>query len=97
MSSAYPGRAPGVFIKGDEGKSLGAPLRPLSSRGQPGTAVLAGKLWLQSHTCDPLIGTGKECFQPPLRPWWLLGDKPLSATFNKLQVLTKVPPGPGLG
>lgn len=96
MSSAYPGHALGVFVKADEGESLEA-LLPLSSRGQPGTAALAGRFWLQSHTRDLLIGTGEECFQALLRPWWLLGDKPLSAAFNKLQVLTMVPPGPGLG
>ena len=48
----------GVFIKADEGESLEGPLPPLSSRGQPGTAALAGKLWLQSHTFDLLIGPG---------------------------------------
>lgn len=58
---------------------------------------MTGKFWLQFCVHDLLIGTSKECFPLLLRPWWLLGDKPLSATFNKLQVLTKVPPGPDLG
>lgn len=96
MSSVYPESTQRVFSRADEDESLGPLPPPLSSRDQPGTVALTDKCRPQSYVHSLLIGADKQGFQPLLRPWQLLGDKSLSAAFNKLQVLAKGPPGPGL-
>lgn len=96
VTSVYPGITLRVFAKADEDESLGPLPPPLSSRDQPETVALTDKCRPQPYIHSLLIGTDKKGFQPLLRPWQLLGDNPLSAAFNKLLVLAKVPPGPAL-